>query len=237
MVHGAISDHSNDAPFAEVLGRAVTTYAMDRRGRGGSGDAPNYAISREFEDVAAVVDAVAARTGERVAVWGHSYGADVAMGAVTLTKNIARLILYEPGLGMSYPPGSIESLETALADGDREAAVVALLQQVVGLTEEEVEFTRSLPTWQARVSLVPTVPRELHAESGWTYEPGQFREITAETLLLAGSESPEEQTRATQNALAAIPHAHIQRLEGHSHIAHRTDPEMISEIVLAFISG
>jgi hypothetical protein len=36
---------------------------LDRRGRGVSGDAPEYRLEREYEDVAAVVDAVAAVSG------------------------------------------------------------------------------------------------------------------------------------------------------------------------------
>lgn len=61
------------------------------------------AIEREFDDIAAVVDAVAARTGQAVSVWGHSYGADCAMGAAARTDNLARLVLYEPGLGSPDP--------------------------------------------------------------------------------------------------------------------------------------
>ncbi len=45
---------------------------MDRRGRGGSGDAPTYAIEREFEDVASFkssIDVVhAALSNSRVVV-------------------------------------------------------------------------------------------------------------------------------------------------------------------------
>jgi hypothetical protein len=33
-------------------------FVVDRRGRGESGDNTNYAIEREFEDIAAVVDAM-----------------------------------------------------------------------------------------------------------------------------------------------------------------------------------
>ena len=87
--------------------------AMDRRGFGASGDTADYSIERDFEDVAAVVDAVAARTGGPVALWGHSYGANCAMGAATLTSNVHHLVLYEPSLGLPYPPGSIEAHRSA----------------------------------------------------------------------------------------------------------------------------
>ena len=72
MVHGSITDHTTFDPFIEVLQLSFTTYALDRRGFGASTDGERYAIEREFEDVAAVVDEVAARTGTPVVLWGHS---------------------------------------------------------------------------------------------------------------------------------------------------------------------
>jgi hypothetical protein len=34
MVHGALNDHTTDRPFIDELRGTVTTFAMDRRGRG-----------------------------------------------------------------------------------------------------------------------------------------------------------------------------------------------------------
>ena len=75
LVHGSIADHTTLDPFVAVLAERMTAYAMDRRGFGGSGDAPEYSIEREFDDVATVVDAVAARQVGPVTLFGHSYGA------------------------------------------------------------------------------------------------------------------------------------------------------------------
>ena len=80
MVHGSIADHTTFDSFVAVLGEHFTTYAMDRRGFGASPDVDRYTIEVDFADVAAVVDAVAARTGGPIVLWGHSYGANCAMG-------------------------------------------------------------------------------------------------------------------------------------------------------------
>lgn len=72
LVHGCPSEHSTLDPLVHQLRPRVTTYAMDRRGSGASGDTALYAIEREFEDVSAVVDVVVARVGGPVALWGHS---------------------------------------------------------------------------------------------------------------------------------------------------------------------
>ena len=109
LVHGSLIDHTTFDPLVDELRNGVTTFAMDRRGFGASGDAVGYAIEREFEDVAAVVEAAAARTGGPVGLWGHSYGAGCAMGGTTLTNNVHHLVLYEPGLGIPYPAGSTAS--------------------------------------------------------------------------------------------------------------------------------
>ena len=240
LVHGALNDHTTDLPFIDELRETVTTFAMDRRGRGASGDGPDYAIEREFEDVAAVVDAVAVRTGGAVAVWGHSYGADVAMGAAALTGNVARLVLYEPGLGFTTSDSvrdAIEAIDTAVAAGDLERALLTALRDIVKLTDDEIAFVREAPGWPARLAAVPRLPREVRAEVDFAYQPGRFDAVKARTLLLAGADSPPAQQEATQRAAAAIPDARIQTLEGHSHIAHRVDPAMVAAIVCEFVAS
>ena len=59
-------------------------------------------MEREYEDVAAVVDAIAAVSGQCVDVYGHSHGGIVAFGAATLTANIRRLVLYEGGRSRTH---------------------------------------------------------------------------------------------------------------------------------------
>ena len=231
LVHGSLSDHTTFDPLVHELRGDLTTFSMDRRGFGASGDAAGYAIEWEFEDVAAVVEVVAARTGGPVALWGHSYGAGCAMGAAALTGNVRRLVLYEPGLGIAYPAGSIEQIEAAVAAGDMEAALVAVLVGILAMTAEEVDALRVSPRWPKLLAGTPTVPRECRAEDRWAYQPGQLDHITAPALLLAGSESPPVLTKATQQAAAAIPGAQIQVLEGHGHLAHKTDPAMVAAVI------
>ena len=160
MVHGSIADHTTFESFVAVLGNDLTTFAMDRRGFGASGDRPDYTIERDFEDVAAVVDAVAARTGGTVALWGHSYGANCAMGGAARSANVDHLVLYEPSLGIPYPPGSIEAIEAALARGDNDAAITTVLVDILEISAEEMDGFRASPLWPTRLAAAPTIPRE-----------------------------------------------------------------------------
>lgn len=71
LVHGTSADHVSWDGIRSVLEEDRTVYAIDRRGRGESGDGAEYDLEREFEDVTAVVESV----GEPVALFGHSFGA------------------------------------------------------------------------------------------------------------------------------------------------------------------
>src|SRR5438874_8263683 len=75
LVHGATADHNRWKPILGTLEQRYTVYAVDRRGRGASGDAPTYSFEREVEDIVAVVDGI----GGPVGLVGHSYGALVSL--------------------------------------------------------------------------------------------------------------------------------------------------------------
>ena len=56
LVGGALSTRAGGAPLAERLAPHFTVICYDRRGRGDSGDTPPYAVEREIEDLAAIID-------------------------------------------------------------------------------------------------------------------------------------------------------------------------------------
>ena len=147
---------------------------MDRRGRGASGDAPagtTYAIDREYEDVAAVVDAIAARDGRPVDVVGHSYGGRVALGAAPLTSNLRRLVVYEsapaaPGTLVRAARAWSRHLTALEAAGDRVGLLRTFMTEVVGMTADEFAAFQANPVWPIRVAAAHTIVRELSAEAG-----------------------------------------------------------------------
>lgn len=237
LVHGSFADHRAWAVPVTDLNKHFTTFAMDRRGFGGSGDGAEYSIERDFDDVSAVVEAVATRSGQPVVLWGHSYGANCAMGGASISSDVHRLVLYEPSLGLKYPAGAIEEAEAALAAGDRETAVVRIVFDILGMSQEEIDALRSSPRWPQILAGAHTAPRECRVEEAWEYAPGQFDGIDAPTLLLSGSESPASFKEATDRAADAISHARTHVLEGHGHFAHRTDPAMVVSIIRKFSSS
>src|SRR5713226_348150 len=77
--------------LAALLAPHFTVFTYDRRGRGGSGDTPPYAVEREVEDLAAVL----ADAGGSACVYGHSSGAVLALEAAR-TVPFKKLAMYEP---------------------------------------------------------------------------------------------------------------------------------------------
>jgi pimeloyl-ACP methyl ester carboxylesterase len=236
LVHGSIQDHTVFAALVQELRADFTTFSVDRRGYGASGDAPGYAIERDFEDVAAVVDAVAARTSQPVVLWGPSYGANCAMGGAALTDSVSHLLLYEPSLGLRYPAGWLDAVELAIDDGDPEAAVVLVFRDLLQFTDEQIEEMKAGPEWVDRVATAPAMARESRADESWVYRPGQFDRIKVPTLLLSGSASPPDIKKATGDAAAAITPARVHNLDGHEHIAHLTDPAMVAAVIREFLT-
>ena len=97
LVHGTAADHHRWTPVLPAFEQHFTVCAVNRRGRGGSGDSSDYAIEREFEDMAAVVDSL----GEPANLLGHSYGALCALEAAPLTRHVRKLVLYEPPMDVT----------------------------------------------------------------------------------------------------------------------------------------
>lgn len=233
LVHGSMFDHGTFDALVGELAPSFTTFAMDRRGFGASPESGAYSADREFDDVAAVVEAAAARTGEPVLLLGHSWGASCAMGGAARTRNIRGLILHEPSFGLKYPAGFIERVDSQVQAGDADGAIVSVLTTLAGMDAEQVAAQRAAPTWPARLKTAPTIVREAMLEDGWVLEPGQFAGIETPTIFISGTASPPELAEITRKCAAILPGARIQLLEGRDHFAHRSHPQEIAAIVHA----
>jgi pimeloyl-ACP methyl ester carboxylesterase len=239
LVHGSLGDHTRWNALRPYLEPHVTVYAMDRRGRNASGDNPNYALEREFEDVAAVIDTVADISGSNVDVYCSSFGGLCTFGAATLTSSIRKLALYEgwPPVNpdaLADPPALIDRMYALLEEGKREEALETAYLEVVRLTQEELDALRAQSSWPQRVAAAHTIPREMQAFAETTFDPEQAAKITVPTLLLVGSESPDWKPEA-ETVAAALPEARITVLEGQAHIADLLAPEIVAEPLLAFL--
>jgi pimeloyl-ACP methyl ester carboxylesterase len=233
LVHGTTADQRRWAGIAPRLEQEFTVYAMDRRGRGGSGDGADYALMREAEDVAAVVRALE----PPVTILGHSYGALCALEAALLTE-VHRMILYEPPIplgGTLYPPGVPARMQALIDGGQLEAALDLMLREVVRMPDHDLATYRQSPMWNIRVQLAHTIPREMQVERTYTFVPGRYTTLGAPTLLLLGGDSPPVFRDAIQALDAALPSSTVVVMPGQQHIAIDTNPDLFLREVLAFL--
>lgn len=241
LVHGATADHATFRVVGPMFAANHEVHAVDRRGRGASGDGPVYAIEREYEDVAAVVDAIAAKAGGPVDVAGHSFGGAVALGAATLTGNIRRLVMYEsaPAVpGLDEPPVEIVARLQALERADDRAGLLrAFMGEVVGVTDEKLAEFEASPVYPDRLAAAPTVLRELIA--GGPADPSVAARLAGEVripvLQLLGGGSGSFFREATSLLDSALPDGRIVILDGQRHAAHHEVPAVFVAEVEAFL--
>lgn len=242
LVHGAAADHTTWRVAGPDLARRRATFAMDRRGRGASGDvvAGTYAIEREYEDVAAAAEAVATQTGApAVDVAGHSYGGRVALGASLVSEAVRRVVAYEGAPvppGTSYrPEGLVENVREALREGDDERALTTFLQGIVGLSDEALEAYRREAVWPARVAAAPTILREIEAEAGPAASIDALGRTDVPVLLLVGSTSRSPFRIGTDALAERLAHAQVEVIKGAAHAAHHTHVARFVRLVEDFL--
>lgn len=240
VVHGTPADHTRWKPLLPYLEPHFTVHAIDRRGRGASGDASDYDLAREFDDVAAVIDSVADVSGSPVDLYGHSHGGIVAFGAATLTPNIRKLVLYEgwpiPNpAAYSLPAGLEARMDELLAEGDRDAVVETLFRELEAMSDEDMEAFKAAPSWPGRVAAAHTITREIRAETGARLDAEHAAKITVPVLLLTGENSSDTSKADIDEVANALPDARIVILQGHEHVADVLAPEVFAQHVLAFL--
>lgn len=235
LVHGTTGDHTTWTPVLAALERHFSVYTMDRRGRGHSGDTPAYALERECEDLAAVIDAI----GGAVHVVGHSFGGLCALEAAILTTNVRRLILYEPPLpvGTRYWSAELGGRMQALLDaGEQEQALLLFHCDIAKAPPQEIASAQASPSWPARVAAAYTIPREVRSVDSYTFQPLRFRTMPTPTLLLLGGESPPPRRTIAEILHTAIRNSQIVVFPGQQHAAIRTAPDLFVHEVVKFFT-
>jgi pimeloyl-ACP methyl ester carboxylesterase len=239
LVHGTTADHLTFRVVGPMLERRRRTFAIDRRGRGASGDAAAYAIEREFEDVAAVADVLAAESGAPVDVVGHSYGGRCALGASLIGPSIRRVVCYEGAPAppdRPYQPADLAGrLRAQLERGDPEAALETFMREVVGMDDAGVARFQADPVWSLRVAAAHTIPRELDAERSAAASLEALGGVSVPVLQVLGTASVRAFHEATAALDARLAHGSVVRIEGAAHAAHHTNPDAFFAAVETFL--
>jgi len=242
LVHGTTADHTTFRVVGPRFAERHTVVAIDRRGREPSGDTPPYALEREFEDVAAVVDGLTADGGAAVDVVGHSFGGRCGLGAATLTANLRRLVLYEsapaPSGAAFDRPEVVARLRELEAGGQPEELLRVFLADVVGFDAGEVAAFEAAPYYPARVAAAGTVVRELVADAvGPEGLIGVARRVSVPVVQLVGEASRPIFHAAAAHLDDVLAHGRVVVLPGQKHGAHHRDPDRFVAEVERFLTS
>lgn len=234
IVHGAWASGDSYLPFAELLSENFSCFVMDRRGRGNSGDGPEYDLQCELDDIEAVLGVA----GQGASLLGHSGGGVYGL-EVALLADISRLVLYEPPLRHNLDPDTASFLDRfrdAVENGTNEEATAMFFREMAGMDEDALGAFQSTPAWQERVPRAWTVVREMQAmlDAGLPIE--RYGAVSVPTLVLVGTETPEEDVRTMHQLHGVIPHSQLAELRGQGHLAHLTAPEPFASEVARFLA-
>jgi pimeloyl-ACP methyl ester carboxylesterase len=241
LVGGAFQHRALDprtAELAELLAGQFRVYHYDRRGCGDSGDTTPYAVEREIEDLAALIE----DAGGSASLFGMSSGGNLALRAAGHGLPIERLALYEPTLIIddSRPPLPEDyqaTLTELVSSGRRGDAVAYFMTTAVGLPNDFVEQMRQEPFWPAFEAVAHTLRYDAaavaDAGSGSPVPLRQWASLQVPTLVLDGSESQPYQYNGDSLLAATLPHAERQMLEGQSH---EVAPAVLAPVLAAFLT-
>ena len=235
LVDGALTVHSSDSgELARLLAPHFTVYGFDRRGRGGSGDTPPYAVDREIDDIEALTD----RAGGSAFLYGHSSGGPLAMrAAIRLGRKVAKLAMYEPPY--NNDPDAQESwsrylgqLRQALAEGCHGAAV-ALFMQLIGLPAEQIAGLRRAPSWPGMEAVAPTLAHDHAAIMGesWSVPTVLAARVPVPALVMAGDAGLPFMAGTALALSQAMPQGRLRILEGQTHAV---DPAVLAPVLAEF---
>jgi pimeloyl-ACP methyl ester carboxylesterase len=229
LIGGAFNTRQMAAGVAAELADRFTTYRFDRRGRGDSGDTSPYAVEREVEDVAALVEAA----GGSAAVYGHSSGAILALRAAAAGLPLTSVVAYEPPYGVEGEdddPALWPDIDAALAAGDRRAAARRFLAGA-GAPAEWLDSMDDA-AWAPFEALAHTLPYD-HALTGDEGPHAELAEISVPILVVVGGNSPEFFGVAARTIVELVPGAELRELAGRDH---GVPDDVVAPVIAAFLA-
>ncbi len=230
---GSVDRRSNDGLAVELASQyMVLNY--DRRGRGDSGDTLPYAIEREIEDIAAVVEAA----DGPAFLYGSSSGAALGlMAAEKLGQRIRKLAMWEPPFikdPAARPPGDhVQAYERFVAEGRRGDAVEYFMARVVRLPAEFVAFARSQPWWADQEKIAHTLAYDGRIMGDYEPPVELARSVTTPTLILTGGASFPFMHETARLLADALPNGETRVVQGQEH---NVDPGVLAPALRSFFA-
>lgn len=243
LVAQALSDRKDNRKLAELLAASFTVVNYDRRGRGASTDAGDWAVEREVEDLEALIDA----HGGTAALFGASSGAVLALdAAAALPTAVTGVVGYEAPVIVDDRrrpvPRDLADRLAELVEAGRAAQAVAEFNRVaLGAPPVMVAAMRLMvPVWRAMVAMAPTVVYDARLcvglQDGAPLATDRWAGLEAPALILVGGKG-EPFMRSGSEALAELLGARRDVVPGAHHGTPMMKPAALMPALEAFLSG
>ncbi|MEU5976045.1 alpha/beta fold hydrolase [Streptomyces sp. NPDC047315] len=234
LVSGALDTAAAQAPLAELLSSHFSVFTYDRRGRGDSGDAVGYAVEREIEDLAAVIE----EAGGRARVHGTSSGGALALRAAASGLPITQLSVYEPPFDPVPPPGCPDADHLArtreLVDGGKVDEALVLFLGLLGTPGNMIEQMRDFPLWSELTAAAHTLPYDYAVMGDGAVPVRLLHEVAVRVLVIEGGASAPSMREAMRLVAEALPRARHRTLTGQTH---QVAPHVLAPVVAAFFAS
>lgn len=243
-LHSNASSSSQWRGLMEALAPKFHVLAPDSYGAGKSppwpGDRP-ITLRDEVE----LLEPVFARADDPFTLVGHSYGGAIALvAAITQSRRIRALALYEPSL---FAVVEQESPSPNDVDGIREVVADAVAMLAAG--DQAGAARRFIDFWigDAAFDCMPERVQAATAESvrniaGWKDalfgEPtplAAFAKLDVPVLLMVGRNSPLSSRAVAQRLERTLPRVERVDLDGLGHMGPVTDPEKVNDVIWRFL--
>jgi pimeloyl-ACP methyl ester carboxylesterase len=225
LVGGALSyrKFGKMEQLAELLADHCSVINYDRRGRGDSTEAGPFALEREIEDIAALIEA----QGGSASLWGWSSGGALALRAAGTGIGVDRVSVYEvpfmvtPGQDRPTPDYGAR-LDRLVTAGDRSSAVRHFMRNAMGMPAPFVAVMRLTPWWKGMKSTAHTLPYDWaalgeHNMYGAPLDAEEWAQVSMPTQVVSGEKSPDVLRRGSQALARLLPNAELRELAGVSH--------------------
>jgi pimeloyl-ACP methyl ester carboxylesterase len=227
------TDRSANAPVAQLLSDRFTVVNYDRRARGDSDDTAPFTVDREYDDLAAVIDAA----GGSAMLYGTSGGAVIALEAIARGLPVTKLALWEPPYALDdearRPPADYQAqVAAAVAAGRPGDAVELFFTAAVGMPAEFVAQLRQAPFWPEMERLGQALVYDAAIMGDFRIPTDRLAKVAVPTLVLDGGTVPG-MSRTADAVASVVPGAQRRTLQGQPH---NVDPAAISPVVAEFFA-
>lgn len=200
--------------LATLLAANFTVYTYDRRGRGDSTDTLPYAVEREVDDLAALID----EAGGSACVYAVSSGALLALHAAASGLPIAKLALFEPPIGTDEDAPADSDFTTELAElvaAGRRGDAVEHFHTSIGVPAEMIAGMQQTSSWSAFEAIAHTLVYDCIISDEMSLEI--VTSVTAPTLVIDSEDSTGDLTGWAAAVVGALPNSTHRSLAGQWH--------------------